>query len=134
MLWQYGKVRFPFCKTFVQEHIPNMLVKVMERYVLPNLARCVIVTTYFDLWMFKTKFDTFALVTNFINDDWLLCHITIKLLKTSNTSRVTLAKQVKSLQVEYQFINNIITYVNNKGTNLNIPTTTLTLIVFCEPL
>lgn len=134
VLWQYGKVRFRFCKTFVQEHIPNMLVKVMEWYLLPNLAQCVIVTTFFDLWMFKTKFDTFALVINFINDNWLLCHITIKLLKTSNISKVTLAKQVKSLLVEYQFINNIITYVKNKGTNLNILATILILIVFCEPL
>jgi hypothetical protein len=46
----------------------------------------------FNLWMSKIEIDTFALVINFIDDDWVLCHVIIGMFETPNTFIVTLAK------------------------------------------
>jgi hypothetical protein len=46
-----------------------MLVKAMERYMFPASAQSAAAITSFDLWMSKIKFDTFALVIKFINED-----------------------------------------------------------------
>ncbi len=64
---QNGKVRFPIQKQLVKDHIPLMLAKTMDRYVLPTLAQCDIATVTFKLWMLQMGFDTFALVVNFLN-------------------------------------------------------------------
>jgi hypothetical protein len=56
----------------------------MKRYVLPPFGDCVIITITFDLWMFKTRFDTFALLVNFNNKEWVHCQITIKLFEARN--------------------------------------------------
>ncbi len=46
------------------------------------LGDCSIVAITFDLfWMCRTWFDIFALIMNFINKIWVLCHITIGLFK-----------------------------------------------------
>jgi hypothetical protein len=74
--------------------------------------------------MSKTWFDTFALVINFINDDWVPCHSTIELFETFDTFGITLAKQLKSLLVEYQFITK-----KDEGTNLSSLGIVLTLII-----
>ncbi len=79
--------------------------------------------------MFKTWFDTFTLVINFINDDWVPCHSTIELFETFDTFGIILTKQLKSLLVEYQFINKIIIYVKDEGTNFNSLGIVLTLIM-----
>lgn len=83
----------------------------------------------FNLEMSKTWFDTFSLIIYFINDDWVPCHSTIELFETFDTFGVTLAKQVKSSLVEYQFINKIIVYVKDEGTNLNSLGIVLTLVM-----
>jgi hypothetical protein len=59
-------VVFPNQKQMVQHHVPSLVVKTMEQYVVPILKSCVTIT--FDLWMSKLfKHDTFTLVINFIN-------------------------------------------------------------------
>jgi hypothetical protein len=45
----------------------------------------------FDLWMSKIKFDTFALVIKFINEDWVPCHVIVCLFETPNIFGTTLA-------------------------------------------
>ncbi len=44
--------------------------KTKQLYVLPTLVECHSVTTSFDLWMSKVGHDIFALVINFLRDDW----------------------------------------------------------------
>jgi hypothetical protein len=42
-----------------------MVKKNLNLYVLPNLTFVTIISTNFDLWMFRDGVDIFALVTNF---------------------------------------------------------------------
>jgi hypothetical protein len=42
--------------------------------------------------MSKIGFDTFVLVINFINDDWLPWHVIVGLFEVPNTSGRTLVK------------------------------------------
>jgi hypothetical protein len=48
---QNGKIHFPTRKQLVKNHIPLMLAKIMDYYVLPTLAQCDTTTVTFDLWM-----------------------------------------------------------------------------------
>jgi len=60
-------VVFPNKKQMVQHTIPSLVAKTMDQYVMPALDPCVITNVSFDLWMFRSGHDTFALVINFIN-------------------------------------------------------------------
>jgi hypothetical protein len=53
-----------------KEHILNLLAKMMEQYVLPNITQCATTIAYFSLKMFRIRFDTSTFVINFINDDF----------------------------------------------------------------
>ena len=61
-------MKFPTQKALVHEHIPALLAKTMERYVLPAIASCTTASITFDLWMSRAGFDTFAFVVSFIDD------------------------------------------------------------------
>jgi hypothetical protein len=111
-----------------------MLFKVMEVHVLPTIVECVMTIATFDLWMSKSKFDTFDLAIDFIDDDWVFCHVTIGMFETLDTTRPTLAKQMKFPLTTYQFINKVIAYVKNKSTNLNMLAFALTSVISCELL
>ncbi len=54
----------------MQKHIPAMLAKTIECYVLVVIATCFSMNITFDLGMFHVGFDIFALVVNFIDDLW----------------------------------------------------------------
>ncbi len=64
----------------------------MKMHALPAIARCVTSIATFDLWMSKTSFDTFMLVINFIDDDWVPWHVTVGLFEAPNASKATLVK------------------------------------------
>jgi hypothetical protein len=51
----------------VQHAIMSLVAKTMDKYVLLALDFCVTPIASFDLWMSKSKHDTFASVINFIN-------------------------------------------------------------------
>jgi hypothetical protein len=51
----------------VKHAIPSLVAKTMEQYVMLALDSCVIAIASFDLWMSRSRHDTFALVINFIN-------------------------------------------------------------------
>jgi hypothetical protein len=55
----------------VKHATPSLVAITMERYVMSALDSCVIAITSFNLWMSKSKYDTFALVINFINSQWV---------------------------------------------------------------
>jgi hypothetical protein len=42
--------------------------------------------------MSKIGFDTFMLIIDFINNDWVPCHVIVWLFEAPNTSRATLVK------------------------------------------
>jgi hypothetical protein len=57
--------------------------------VLPLLVKCAISCVTFDLSMFKTRFDTFYLVVNFIYDVWQPYYVTIRIFKTPTIVRAS---------------------------------------------
>jgi hypothetical protein len=59
-------------------------------------------------------------------------HVTIGMFETLNTSKTTLTKQMKAYLATYQLTNKVIAYLKDKGTNLNMFTSTLTSVIFCE--
>jgi hypothetical protein len=56
----------------------------MKVDVLPTIGECVTMTTKFESKMSRLSYDTFALVINFINQDWVPCHIIVGLFETPN--------------------------------------------------
>ncbi len=68
-------------KQVIQHAIIELVTKTIEKYVMPALQFCIIATTSFDLWMSKSRHDTFALVINFINLHWVPCHVAMGLFE-----------------------------------------------------
>jgi hypothetical protein len=97
VLYYDQKFVFPFRKKLVQEHIPRMLAKTMECFVLPKIVTYSSLSIIFDLWMFHGIFDTFTLVLNFINEYWVFHHVTISLFEVPNTYNIALSKIMKPL-------------------------------------
>jgi hypothetical protein len=64
-----------------------MVKKTMDHRVLPNLALTILISTSFDLWIFRGGVDIFALVINFLSDDWVPMHIIVGLFKVNETTR-----------------------------------------------
>lgn len=59
----HDRMRFPSHKLLVQEHIPNMLTKLIWCNVLQTIAQCATIIASFDLQMSKIRFDTFVGMT-----------------------------------------------------------------------
>ncbi len=72
----------------------------------------------FDLWMNRIRIDTFSLVINFIDDVWVPRHVTIGFFEAfNNTTWATLVKIVKPFLVEFQLIEEVISYVEDGKSN-----------------
>jgi len=76
-----------------------MVSKTMEHHILPSLAKVIMVTTTFDLWMFHGLFDTFMLVVNYINKKWEPCHTTMGIFEVHETMWATMTLQLRDLFV-----------------------------------
>jgi hypothetical protein len=63
-----------------------------DKYVLFVISSCIL-TTIFNLWMFKGTCDIFVFVLNFLLFEWELTHVTIGLFET-NTNEETMATQL----------------------------------------
>ncbi len=73
----------------------------MEWYMLPMLVETTIITTTFDLWMFKAGgFETFVLVVNYINKKWEACHITIRIFEIKEALGVAMVVQLKDFLLD----------------------------------
>jgi hypothetical protein len=103
----------------MEEHIPSMLQKIMDTYVILAVFSWVTTSVTFDLWKNQIGFDIFALVMNFIDDAWVPKHVNVGLFETPNIANVVLAKIVKPLLAKFQFTHKIVVYMKNKGFNLN---------------
>jgi len=60
----------------------------MEYYALLTIVNYTIVNVTFNLWMNRTRIDTFSLVINFINDVWVPKHVTIGLFEAFNNTNL----------------------------------------------
>lgn len=91
-------------------------------------------TPTFDLWMSRSKYDTLALIINYIKLSWFPSDITIRLFEALNNFNATLAKQMKVLLIEFYLISKVIVYVKDERANLNSLIVTLIFVVSCEHL
>jgi hypothetical protein len=69
----------------VEDLLPTMVKKTMDHHVLPNLALTTMEFATFNLWMSCSEVDIFALVINFLNDNWVPMHIIMGLFKVNET-------------------------------------------------
>jgi hypothetical protein len=81
MLCQCPRVLFPFWSSIVEEVLLAMVKKTVDQHVLSNFASTTVVSTSFDLWTSHNNVDIFALVTNFLNDNWVPMHVISSYLK-----------------------------------------------------
>jgi hypothetical protein len=58
-------------------------------------------TTSLDLWMSKRAYDVFALVINFLNNDWQPKHVTIGLFEMTKIIDQALARSLTKLSDKY---------------------------------
>ncbi len=75
--------------------------KTKQKYVLPKLKQCYSTTSSFDLWMSKGAHNVFALVISFLNEDWQLQDITIRLFETNEATRQLMARNLTKLFDQY---------------------------------
>jgi hypothetical protein len=74
----------------VQCAILSLVVKTTDHYVMLTLDSYVTTTKKFNLWMFRSGHDTFTLVINFINSQWVHCHVTMGLFEATNMAKITM--------------------------------------------
>jgi hypothetical protein len=134
ILKQCGHVMFPSKHQLVNEMIPTIENKSMDKYVIPSLASWITYIVSFYLWIFCAGHDTFTMLVNFINDEWELVHITMGILEVQNIVGVAMVAQVKMLLNSFGLLNKVVTYVKDEGSNLITLTFVLALVVFCFPL
>jgi 5'-3' exonuclease len=83
--------------------------------------------------MSKGAYDVFALMINFLGNDWLPKHVTIDLLfEGIEIIGQTLARSLIELLNKYGLKKKIIVYVKDEGSNLSAMTITLKAIVNYE--
>jgi hypothetical protein len=57
-------------KQILNELLSKLMKKIKRLYVLPILVECHSIIANFDMWISKAGHDIFALVINFLGDDW----------------------------------------------------------------
>jgi len=85
MLHQCPHVLFLFRSSLVEKILLAMVKKTIDHHVLSTFASTTLVFTSFDLWMFCCNVDTFVLVTNFLNDNWVSMHVIVRLFEENET-------------------------------------------------
>jgi len=108
------------------------LEKTNQLYVVPALAKCYSITTYFDLWMSKAAYNVFALMINFLNSNWQPKHVIINLFEATKILRQTFGQKFDKIVGQVWFFFKIIAYVKDEGSNLNSMIIVLKSIVSCE--
>jgi hypothetical protein len=71
------------------------------------------------MWMFRGAHDGFALLINFLGNDWKLKKNTIGLFESLDTTQQALARNLTKLLDQYSLRKQIIVYVKDEGSNLN---------------
>ncbi len=114
-----SKLNYPSKKQFSQEILPELVEKTSRQYVLLALANHFSTTASFDLWISKGVYDFFALVINFLSNDWQPKRVTIGLFGMTETIDQALARSLTKLLDKYNLRKNISAYVKDEGSNFN---------------
>ncbi len=80
---------------------------------------CISTIVSFIMWMFRGAHDGFALLINFLGNDWKLKKNTIGLFESLDTTQQALARNLTKLLDQYSLRKQIIVYVKDEGSNLN---------------
>jgi GTP-dependent phosphoenolpyruvate carboxykinase len=72
---------FPSKHQLLNVMFPSVVNKTMDKYLIPSFTSWITYIISFDLWIFHVGHDTFAMVVNFINDEWEHVHITMGILE-----------------------------------------------------
>jgi hypothetical protein len=118
--------------TFLKILYLFVLAKCMDHYVLLVLAQCDTIYITFNLLTNRTRFDTFAFIVNFLDQDWVPCHVTIDLFEVINTYEITSTKLMKPLLAKFQLNNKVLACVKDKGKNLATLNFSLSIVVSCD--
>ncbi len=59
------------------------------------------------------------LVINFINPQWVPCHVIVGMFEDINIARIAMVAQVKDLLSFYSLCDKLTTYVKDEGGNLS---------------
>ncbi len=69
--------------------------------------------------MSKFGHDTFAILINFMNSQWVPCHVTMALFETTNTIGVAMVVQVRDFLTSYNFLEKLVACLKDEGGNLS---------------
>jgi hypothetical protein len=114
----------------IQQAILSLVAKTMENYAIIALESCV-TTCSFDLWMSRFGHDTFVLVINFLNSQWVPWHVTMGIFEATNV--VGSIMYVKELLSCYNLLNKLMVYVKDEGGNLFTFAQAFNFVVSCVP-
>jgi hypothetical protein len=69
----------------------------MDLHVQPSFVTITIIFTSFDLWMSRGGANIFALVINYLDENWITQHATIGSFEVQETKGSTMALQLQGL-------------------------------------
>lgn len=92
----------------MREHFLTMLTHIMDKFMLPLHASYATIFVTFDLWMPCCGFDTFCLVVDYVDDEWVFLNVPIGIFEVVDTSGVALAEAVKQLFNEFGFTDRVL--------------------------
>ncbi len=73
-----------------------------------SLPNCMLTTFTFDLWMSKRVHDIFAIVINFLLNDWKAKHVTIGLFELTYTSGASMALKLQQFLDMFSLIEKLL--------------------------
>jgi len=73
-----------------------------------SLPNCILTTFTFDLWMSKRVHDIFAIVINFLLNDWEAKHVTIGLFELTYTSGASMALKLQQFLDMFSLIEKLL--------------------------
>ncbi len=106
-------------ETLLQSSVPSSISKTMEQYVILALDSSLTTTSSFDLWISRSRHDTFSLVINFINSQQVPYHVTVGYFEVNDKIGVAMAKQVRDFMFPYNLLEKLIAYVKDEGGNMS---------------
>lgn len=84
--------------------------------------------------MNQIRFDTFVFIVNFLDRDWVYCHVIVDLFEDVDICGITLVELGKPLLVELQLTNKVLACVKDKGKNLATLNFSMSIVVSCHVL
>ncbi len=101
-------------KKMVQHTIPSLVAKTMDHYVMLTLDFHVTTIAFLICGCPDLDMIPLCFVINFINPQWVPCHVTTGSFETTDTTGVAVVVQVKDLLSLYSLFNKLIAYVKDK--------------------